>query len=195
MGIARVKADRNDACISAYETLIEKAGTSNVHAGPSVVFASENGRRMVVMVGVRGHEGFRHLASAWDDHHRNEQHRVIAESVSFALFEVSAATGTPEVDPSSHDAYVFERVERAVPRVNDLFASLGASLEFRGATVFHDDGAGTPATVMLSRFAHVAAYDVFRTSRDAVNVLGSAAESGDTVFAVRPRKTIALARQ
>jgi hypothetical protein len=189
LGIARVKAERNDACVSAYETLVEKARTSNVHAAPAAVFASDNGRRVVVMVGLRGHEGFRHLEAAWDDHHRNAQHRAIAESVSFALYEVEAGTGSAAIDPESHDAYVYERVDRRVTRVPELFASLGASLEFRGATVFHNDGA--TATVVLSRFAHVAAYEVFRGGRDAINVLGSAADASDTSFAVHPRKTIA----
>jgi hypothetical protein len=190
IGIARVKAERNDACIAAYETLVEKASTSNVHAGPTAVFASDNGRRVVAMVGVRGHDGFRHLQAAWDDHHRSEQHRVIAESVSFALYEVAASIGAADIDPTSHDVYVYERLERPVSRASELFSSLGAGTDFLGATVFHGDSA--TATVVLSRFAHLAAYDAFRTGRAAVNALGSAGESEDASFAVHPRKTIAL---
>jgi hypothetical protein len=190
IGIARVKAERDDACVAAYETLIEKASTSNVHAGPAVVFASDNGRRVVAMVGVRGHDAFRHLTAAWDDHHRNEQHRVIAESVSFALYEVAAGIGEPDIDPASHDVYVYERLERGVPRASELFSSLDAGTGFRGATVFQGDDA--TATVILSRFAHLAAYDAFRTGRAAVNALGSRGEPGDASFAVHPRKTIAL---
>jgi hypothetical protein len=189
IGVARVKAERNEACISAYETLVEKALTSNVHADPSALFASDNGRRVVTMVGVRGHDGFRHLASAWDDHHRNAQHRVIAESVSFALYEVVAGTGEADVDPDSHDAYVYEHLERSVPHVAELFSSLATSAEFRGATLFQDDG--PTATVILWRFAHLAAFDAFRTSREAVNALGSPGASGETHFAVHARKTIA----
>jgi hypothetical protein len=187
LGIARVKAERSDACVAAYETLVEKARTSNVHAGPAVVLASDNGRRVVTMVGVRGHDGFRHLSAAWDDHHRDAQHRVIAESVSFALYEVAAGIGAAAIDPASHDAYVYEHVERAVPPVAELFSSLGASPDFLGATVFGADG-GT-AIVIVSCFAHIAAYDAFRTSGAAVQALGSAGEAGDSFFAVRPRKT------
>ncbi len=190
IGVALVKAERNDACIAAYETLVEKARTSNVHADPAAVFASDNGRRVVAMVGVRGHDGFRHLAAAWDDHHRSEQHRVIAESVSFALYEVAASIGAADIDPASHDVYEYERWERPVPRASELFTSLGVEPDFRGATVFQGDGA--TATVILSRFAHRAAYDAFRTGRAALNALGSAGESGDTCFAVHPRKTLAL---
>ncbi len=189
VGIARVKAERNDACIAAYETLVEKSSTSNVHGGPAVVFASGDGRRVVTMVGVRGHDGFRHLAAAWDDHHRNAQHRVIAEAVSFALYEVAASVGATDIDPDSHDAYVYERVERQVPGVTDLFSLFGASDDFRGATVFEGDGA--TATVILARFAHAAAYDDLRASRAAVRALGSSGEPGETSFVAHPRKTFA----
>jgi hypothetical protein len=190
IGIARVKAERNDACVAAYETLVERARASNVHAGAAAVFASDNGRRVAVLVGVRGHDGFRHLAAAWDDHHRNAQHRVIAESVSFALYEVAAAIGAAEIDPSSHDAYVYEQVERPVERVTDLFSGLGTLPDFRGALVFGGDT--TTGTVVLSRFAHSAAYDAFRTGRDAVNALGSTGDSGETSFGAHPRKTFAV---
>ncbi len=191
IGTARVKAERNDACVAAYETLAEEARTSNVHAGPAAVFASVNGRRVVTMVGVRGHDGFHHLTAAWDDHHRNAEHRVIAESVSFALYNVAATIDAADIDSASHDVYTYECVGRPVSRVCDLFSSLGAAPDFRGATVCHDDG--DTATVILSRFAHVAAYNVFRTSREAVNVLGSLGEPGEAVFTVHPHKTIALA--
>ncbi len=191
IGIARVKADRIDACVSAYETLIEKAQTSNVHAGPSAVLASKDGRRMVALVGVHGHEGFRHLAAAWDDRHRNAQHRVISESVSFALYEVTA--GAMEIDPASHDAYVYERLERPAEFTSELFASLDASLEFHGAAILSGDGATASAiaTVIVSRFAHFADYEAFRTSRAAIDALGKAGASGDSSFAMHPHKSFA----
>lgn len=190
IGTARVKAERIDACVSAYETLAEQARTSNVHAGPTAVFAAANSRRVVTMVGVRGHDGFRHLTAAWDDHHRHAEHRVIAESVFFALYEVVASIAAADIDPSSHDIYMYERVARPVTRVCDLFSSLGDAPDFHGATVCHDDS--DTATVILSRFAHVAAYELLRTSRDAVNALGSPNEAGETSFVVHPRKTIPL---
>ncbi len=190
IGTARVKAERSDACVAAYETLAEEAQTSNVHAGPAAIFASANGRRVVTMVGVRGHDGFRHLTAAWDDRHRRAEHRVIAESVSFALYEVAASIAAADIDPTSHDFYTYEHVARPVARVCDLFAGLGPATDFRGATIVHDDG--DTATVVLSRFAHVAAYNVFRSSRDALNALGSPGEPNETAFAVHPRKTIAF---
>ena len=191
VGVARVRAERNDACVAAYETLVEKAITSNVHGDPAIVFASENKRRVVVMVGVLGHDAFAHLSAAWDDHHRNAQHRVISESVSFALYKVVAHTGIADVDPAANDAYEYERLERPVPHVDELFSSLNALLEFRGATVLYDDAAS--ASVIVSRFSHIAAYDDFRIRPESVKLLGATGDPGRTSFPVRPRKTLALA--
>lgn len=189
IGIARVEAERNDACVSAYETLVEAARTSNIHAGPAAIFSSANGRRVMAMVGVPGHDGFRHLTAAWDDHHRNAEHRVIAESVSFALYTVAASIEAADIDPASHDVLVYERVQRPAARACELFARSGVTPDFRGATICHDDG--DTATVMLSRFAHAAAYGVFRAGRDAVDALGPAGEPGETSFIVHPRKSMA----
>jgi hypothetical protein len=187
IGVARVKAERNDACIAAYETLIEKAGRSNVHAGPSAVLAAHNGRRVVTLVGVRGHDGFRQLASAWDDHHRDAQHRAIAEGVSLDLYEVGSAIGVADIDPSSHDALVYEHLDRPAPNVSALFAATAASATFRGALILHrDDGA---ATVILSRFARLAEYERFRASRDESNALGPADRLGATSFPVHATRT------
>jgi hypothetical protein len=190
LGVARVKAERSDACVAAYESLVEKARTSNVHAGPAVVFSSHDGRRVITMVGVRGHDGFRHLAAAWDDHHRFAQHRAIAESVSLGLFEVAASVAAAEVDPASHDAFVYEQVERPVADVSGLFASVGASSDLLGATILQGDDDRT--TVILSRFAHLAAYEAFRAGRATANALGPADLSGSTSFQVGPTRTFQI---
>lgn len=190
LGVARVKADRSDACIAAYESLVEKARTSNVHAGPAAVLAARDGRRVVTLVGVRGHDGFRHLAAAWDDHHRFAQHRAIAESVSLGLFEVAAAIGTAAFDPASHDAIAYERFDRPLPNVAGLFAANGVPADFHGATILHgDDGAGT---VLFTDFAHVEAYEAFRTGRAAANALGAIGRSGATSFPVHLARTFEL---
>jgi hypothetical protein len=190
LGVAHVKAERSDSCVAAYESLVEKAQTSNVHAGPAAVFLSHNRRRVVTMVGVRGHDGFRHLAAAWDGHHLLAEHRAIAESTSLGLYEVTVSLAAADVDPGSHDAYMFEQFERPVPNVADLFASIDASPDFRGVTILHgDDGR---ATAVLSRFAHVAAYEAFRTGRGAANALGAADQSGTSSFQVAPTKTFEI---
>lgn len=193
IGVARVKSERNDASVSAYETLIEHARTSsNVHAGAAAVFAAADGRRVVTMVGVRGHDGFHHLQAAWDDHHRFAEHRAISESVSFELLEVAAVTGDTAIDPSTHDIYVFERIKRAVSSTADLFAALGASDDFRGAIVFVADGANGDETIVLTRFAHIAEYETVRAGRAVVKLLGAVGDEGESSFPLHPRKTFAL---
>src|ERR1700681_818925 len=73
--VAHVKADRVGAGISAYETLIEKARKSSMKARSAVVLRSVNNRRVIALVEIEGHEAFRHLKSAWDDHHlKAERH-------------------------------------------------------------------------------------------------------------------------
>jgi hypothetical protein len=193
VGIAHVAADRSDACVSAYETLIEAARTSNVHAGPAAVFASENGRRVVTLIGVRGHAGYRQLAAAWDDHHRFAQHRAMSESAFLELCTVGTNIGGADIDPASSDAYFYERIDRPLAHVSEMLFSLSASAAFRGATILHDDGAGANATIVLLRFTDAAAYEVFRGSRGAVTALGSTHGNGETRFRMIPRKTLPLA--
>jgi hypothetical protein len=190
LGVARVKAERSDACVAAYESLVEKTRTSNVHAGPAVVFSSHDRRRVLTLVGVRGHDGFRQLAAAWDDHHRFEQHRAIAESVSLGLFEVAASVAAADVDSASHDVFVYEQVERPVADVAGLFASAGASPDILGATILHGDDDRT--AVILARFAHLDAYEAFRAGRGAANVLGPADGFGSTSFQVKPTRTFPI---
>ncbi len=190
IGTVRVAAERNDACISAYETLIDEVHR-NVHAGLAVIFASENARRVVTMVGLRGHEGFGHLKAAWDDHHRFAQHRAMSESEVLELFTVGTSIGAADIDPASSDAYVFERIVRPVAHVSELFASLSGSSDFRAATIFNADGGAGP-TILLLRFAHIAAYDVFRHSRGAATVLGAPGANAETHYRIHPRKTIPL---
>jgi hypothetical protein len=189
VGVAGVKAERTDACLSAYETLVEKARTSNAHAGPAALLASGDGRRVVILLGVAGHEGFRHLAAAWDDHHRVAQHRDIAEALSLALYEVVANVGSAGVDPAAHDVTQYERIDKPLPRASEVFTALRRAPDFRGATVLRKDGA--TATLILSSFAHAAAYESFRASDEAVAVLGPVGQPGDTNFPVHARKTIA----
>jgi hypothetical protein len=191
VGVGRVKAERSDACVAAYETLVEKAETSNVHAGSAVVLTSHDKRRVITIVGVRGHDGFRHLAAAWDDHHRFEQHRAIAESVSLGLYEVAASIGETLVDPASHDTFVFEQFERPVPKIADLFASSNALADFRGAMILQGDDGRT--TVVISRFVNGEAYETFRTSRAAANALGSEDQTGTSSFPVHPVRTFGAA--
>ena len=113
---------------------------------------------------------------------------MISESVSFALYEVTA--GAMEIDPASHDAYVYERLERPAEFTSELFASLDASLEFHGAAILSGDGAtGTGAGITLKSSS--ARRMASRTSRAAIDALGKAGASGDSSFAMHPHKSFA----
>ncbi len=182
-----MKADRCDACVSAYETLIEKARTSNIHAGVAAILVSHDRRRVVTMVGVRGHDGFAHLKAAWDDHHQFAQHRAVAESVSLDLYEVAASAGDSELDPSSHDAYEYEHLDHPVPSIEGLISEVGTSIGLRGASILHSDDART--TVILSRFAHSAEFAVFRAGNRVAHALGAVDAPGTSAFQVHPAKT------
>jgi hypothetical protein len=67
LGVAHVKSERTDACVSAYETLLEQAAASKAHAYPAAVVVSGNGRRVITLAAVTGHDGFKAIAAAWVD--------------------------------------------------------------------------------------------------------------------------------
>lgn len=185
--VVHVKANRVDAGISAYETLIEKARTASPHARTGVVFRSVNDRRVIVLVAIDGHVAFRHLQTAWDDHHLNADRHAVAESTTLALYRVIATTGAASFDPEAHDAYAFERVARAPDRLQALVPVIAAAPGFRGVVVFGSDDASTSAIVY--RFAHAAEFDAFRASAAARQVLGDTGTSGESVAAVHPVRT------
>jgi hypothetical protein len=185
--VAHVKADRVGAGISAYETLIEKARKSSMKARSAVVLRSVNNRRVIALVEIEGHEAFRHLKSAWDDHHLKAERHAVAESSSLALYRVAASDGDTSFDPASKDAYAFEHVTRAPERVRALSIAIAAAQGFRGVLVFGSDDAS--ASAIVYRFEHSAELDAFRESAAAVQVLGPVGASGETVWAVRPVKT------
>jgi hypothetical protein len=187
LGVAHVKSERTDACVSAYETLLEQAAASKAHAYPAAVVVSGNGRRVITLAGVTGHDGFKAIAAAWDDHHREAQHRAIAESVSLGLFALSASIGAAALDPSSHDAFDYEQFERPVDNATGLFALGTAPDTFRGAMILRgDDGR---ATVIFSRFATAAAYAAFRARDEATASLGTFGANSAAAFPVRAVRT------
>jgi len=184
--IVHVTSEREQAAVSAYETLIEKAHTSAAKAQAAVVLRSVNHRRVVAIVALEGHGGFAHLVSAWDAHHLYAGHRAVAESASLALFQVKESAGDVFVDPATHDAYAFERTAADALRVATLIVPLTAAEGFRGALVFGGDAGGA---AILYRFEHAADFDAFRASAPARGVLGAEGSSGDAEFAVHPVKS------
>jgi len=187
LGVAHVKADRADACVAAYETLLEKAATSKTHAHPAAVLVSKNQRRVVTFAGVAGHDGFKAIAAAWDDHHREAQHRAIAESVSLGLFAVSASIADAALDPASHDAFDYEQFLHPIPAAASLFSETTAPETFRGALLLNGDDGRT--TAIVSRFSRAEAYADFRADRRTTAALGAPGETETRSFPVHVVRT------
>jgi hypothetical protein len=185
--VVHVKAERADAAISTYETLIEKAQTSAAKAQVAAVLCSANHRRVIALVGLEGHSAFAHLTSAWDAHHLYAEHRAVAESVALALYQVKEIVGEIPIDPGSHDIYAFERTAADPVQVATLIEPLTATANFLGALVF---GGDTGGAAILYRFQHAADIDEFRAGAAARKVLGTGS-TGDAEFAVHPVKTFA----
>lgn len=190
--ILHVTAERGEAAVSTYETLIEKAHTSAAKARAAAVLRSANHRRVIAIVGLEGHDGFAHLASAWDAHHLYAEHHAVAESVSLALYQVKESAGEVSIDPASHDVYAFERTAIDAAQVATLIAPLTTAAGFRGALVFGGDSGGA---AIVYRFEHAAEIDAFRAGAAARKVLGAEGSSGDAEFAVHPVKTFRIAPQ
>jgi hypothetical protein len=185
--VAHVRADRVGAGVSAYETLIEKARTSAVKAHSAAILRSVNDRRVIALVSINGHDAFRHLKTAWDDHHLSAERHTVAESSALALYQVAASGGHATIDQASKDSYGFEHVARDPNRVRALIAAIGAADGFRGLLVFGTDDAS--ASVVVYRFEHAAQIDAFRQSAAAQQILGPVGDMGQTVSPVHPVKT------
>jgi hypothetical protein len=185
--VAHVAAGRVDAAISTYETLIEKARTSSAKAHQAAVLRSVNGRRVVAMLALDGHEGFRHVKAAWDDHHLVAEKHAVSESHSLALYRLAASAGNAFIDPATKDSYTFEHVARDPGRLQGLVAPISAAPGFLGVLIFGTDDA--TASVVVSRFEHAAEIGTFRATSAAVDILGPAGAAGESAFAFHPVKT------
>lgn len=158
--IVHVKSDRVDAGVSAYETLIEQARTSAAKAGSAAIFRAGDNRSVLALVEVGGHNAFKHLQSAWDDHHLLAEHRAVAESSKLALYQVTAVTGDAALDPQSKDAYAVEPFAAAPQQVQKTLAGLPAAPGFRGVVLIgSDDGTKSFA---IYRFEHAAQIEGLR---------------------------------
>jgi hypothetical protein len=185
--VVHTKAERVDASISAYETLIEKARTSTVAARLAAVLRSVNDRRVIAIVEIEGHDAFHHLQSGWDDHHLVAQRHDVAESSTLGLYRVAASTGDAAIDPESKDAYAFEHVAVAPERTSALAAAAPKAHGFRGVVVFGaDDDKGS---IIVYHFGHAADLDAFRASAEALRILGPLRADGETISAVHPVRT------
>lgn len=161
--VVHMKAERVDAGISAYETLIEKARAASLGVRVAAVLRSVNDRRVIALVDLEGHEAFRHLQSSWDAHHLVAERRDVAESSRLALYRVAKSVGDAAIDPQSKDVYAFDHVARGTQLTSALA---------KGALVFESDGGDD--SMIIYRFAHTADLEASR---------------GETTIPVHPVRT------
>jgi hypothetical protein len=178
--IAHVKAERVDAGIAAYETLIEKARTSSVHARVATVLRSVDDRRVITLIEIEGHEAFAHLESAWDDHHLFAERHAVAESSLLALYRLAEIVGDLSIDPETKDAYLFEHRPQGSEHARAAVAAVAGLEGFRGALVFGSDDA--KASVLVYRLTRI-------ESPAAQRILGPVRADTDAASAVHPVRT------
>jgi hypothetical protein len=161
IAVVHVTAERADAGVASYETLVEQARTSAARVQEAAVLRSHNHRRVIVLLRLDGHEGFRHLRAAWDDHHLVAERHAIAESRSLTLYRLAATLGDAAIDPASTDAVAFEQFPSGLEQVHTVTNSIGAAPGFRGASTFSSDDS---ASAIIYRFAHVEEIEASRAS-------------------------------
>ncbi|MGC2632876.1 MAG: hypothetical protein WA215_01555 [Candidatus Cybelea sp.] len=162
IAVVHVTAERADAAIASYETLVEKARTSAARVHEAAILRSQNHRRVIVLLHLDGHEGFRHLGAAWDDHHLVAHRHDVAESRSLTLYRLVANLGDAAIDPASTDALAFEQFSDDLERMQAVTSSIAAAPGFRGASTLRSDDDTTAA--IIYRFAHVEEIGAFRPS-------------------------------
>lgn len=189
IAVAHVSAERAPAGIAAYETLIEKARTSHVKAHEAGVLRSHNHRRVLALLRLDGHEAFRHLEAAWDDHHLFAERHAVSESRTLTLYRLATASGNATIEPVSTDAYAFEHLLRSQEHVRPIATPLAALTNFRGACIFgtEDDR----ASAIFYRFTRIEEIEAFRATSAAQNALGPVAATGDTFYQVQVIRTFA----
>ncbi len=189
IAVAHVAEERAPAAIASYETLIEKAQVSAPKAHDAAIFESRNTRRVIALLHLDGHEPFRHLSAAWDDHHLFAERHAVDESRSLRLYRLTANVAEAEVDPGTTDAHAFEHAPLSAERTRAVVAAIVVAQGFRGATFFEaDDGS---ASAILYRFAHAEELEAFRAAREAQRASGSLSAPGETFYEVRPVRTFA----
>ena len=160
IAVVHVTAQRAAAALASYETLVEQARASTPTGREAAFLESHNRHRVIVLLNLDGHEPFRHLAAAWDEHHLLAERHAVDESHSLELYRVVTTGGEAAIDPASTDAYAFEHVA-AIERIEALVADAVAAPGFRGIVVFANDAG---AHVILYRFANAEAIETFRAS-------------------------------
>jgi hypothetical protein len=159
--VVHVKSDRVDAGLSSYETLVEQARTSSAKARQAALLRSLDNRRVIVLVALGGHDDFRHLKSAWDDHHLRAQKHAVAESSTFALYQLAHGIGTVSFDPQANNVYAVEHIAVDATKAQAIARTTAEAPGFQGALVFGSDDGN--ASVLIYQFEHPSEFEVART--------------------------------
>jgi hypothetical protein len=159
--VVHVKSDRVDAGLSSYETLIEQAQTSSTKAGASALLRSLDNRRVIVLVGLSGHDAFRHLKSAWDDHHLRAEKHTVAESSTLALYQLMYGIGEVGLDPQAKNVYAVEHIAVGPDKAQAIAQTTAQATGFQGALVFGSDD--QTASVLIYQFEHPSEFAVVKT--------------------------------
>jgi hypothetical protein len=162
IAVVHVTAERADAGVSSYETHVEQARSSAARVQEAAILRSQNHRRVIVLLHLDGHEGFRHLRAAWDDHHLVAEQHDVAESRSLTLYSVATTLGDAALDPSSTGAVAFEQFSSGLDRIAPVTSSIAAAPGFRGAAILRTDDDG--ASAIVYRFGHAEEIGAFRAS-------------------------------
>ncbi len=160
IAVVHVTAQRAAAALASYETLVEQARGSTAKGREAALLESHNRRRVIAFLNLDGHEAFRRLTAAWDEHHLLAERHAVDESHSLELYRVVTTGGEAAIEPASTDAYAFEHVA-AIERIEALVADVVAAPAFRGVVIFANDAG---AHMILYRFANAEAIETFRAT-------------------------------
>jgi hypothetical protein len=112
-----VSSDRTDAAVASLETLIEEFAQAH-DLGPTVVFTSHDGRRVVGLLTLGGHEAYRHLSAAWDQHHLHLERREIGSKRELGLWNIAWVDPNFVLDAGTHQHYTLDPKPSGAPLVS-----------------------------------------------------------------------------
>lgn len=159
--VVHVKAERVDAGLASYETLLEQARTSSAKARPSAILQSLDKRRIIVIASLGGHDAFRHLKAAWDDHHLRAERHDVVESTTLALYQVAHAIGEVGLDSQAKNVYAVEHIAVDATKAQAIARTTAQSPGFQGALVFGSEDGST--SVLVYQFEHPTEFAVVKT--------------------------------
>ncbi len=121
------KPDRQHAAIAAAETRIELFQRER-HVTSALVMASNDGHRVVALLWIGGHDDFRSLQSAWDQHQQHLAHTDKAASWKMWLCRCTATSGDPTFEVGGPEVVTFENLSNGDHTLPDDDTTVGGAL-------------------------------------------------------------------